>query len=125
MQISDIIGVSIPVIAIVMGILCAIFAMYFNYQRHRQEQETIRQAVEKGVELPRDLFAGQTDRCRRSNPLRRGIFWTALGISLFIALYVNEDAETAVWGLIPFAIGIGHLIYHRMSPSNGENRPTP
>jgi hypothetical protein len=121
---SHVPGELIPIIAIIMSILAAIAAMYFNYQRQKQEQETIRQAVEKGVELPADLFNRHNGRYSRSHPLRRGIFWTALGISLFVALYINEGLKNAIWGLIPFAIGIGYLFYYKLLPQNGEKKQT-
>jgi len=111
-------GRLIPIIAIIMGISCAIIAMYFSARRHREEQETIRIAMEKGVDLPKDLLKRNDECCSRSNPLRRGIFWTALGLSLFIALYANDGLEDAVWGLIPLAIGIGNIIYHKFSSNS-------
>jgi cadmium resistance protein CadD (predicted permease) len=120
----DIMGPMIPIIAIIMGILCAIVAMYFRHQRQKEEQETIRQAMEKGIDLPEDLFRHENGHCCRNNPLRRGIFFTAVGISLFIALYVNEDIEVAVWGLIPLAIGIGSLIYNKLSPHKSQDQKT-
>ena len=76
--------------------------------------------MEKGIDLPEDLLKRNGASCSRSNPLRRGIFWTALGISLFVALYVNEGLEEAVWGLIPLAIGIGSIVYHKLSPPSEE-----
>jgi len=122
MNITDIIGVSIPVVAIVMGVLLAMVAIYFAHRRNREEQATIRLAMEKGVELPPDLFHRQSDRGYRTNPLRRGITWTAVGIALTLALYVNEGLGTAMWGLIPLAVGIGCLFYYKLSPSNGQGR---
>ncbi|OGF97371.1 MAG: hypothetical protein A2Z06_04975 [Candidatus Glassbacteria bacterium RBG_16_58_8] len=122
MNITDIIGVSIPVVAIIMGVLLAMVAIYFAHRKNREEQATIRLAMEKGVELPPDLFHRQSDRGCRANPLRRGITWTAVGIALTLALYVNEGLGTAMWGLIPLAVGIGCLIYYKFSPSNGQGR---
>src|SRR4030067_3639349 len=107
MNITDILGVSIPVVAIIMGVLLAMVAIYFAHRKNREEQTTIRLAMEKGVELPPDLFHRQSDRGCRTNPLRRGITWTSVGIALTLALYVNEGLGTAMWGLIPLAVGIG------------------
>ncbi len=121
-DIIDIIGVSIPVVAIVMGIFLAIVGIYFSFRNRREEQATIRLAMEKGVELPPDLFHHQSDRGCRTNPLRRGITWTAVGIALTLALYVNEGLGTAMWGLIPLAVGVGCLFYYKLSPSNGPGR---
>ncbi len=118
MNFSDIIGVSIPVVAIVMGCLVATVAVYFRAKRYKEAQETIRLALEKGIDLPEDLLRGEELRAHRSNPLWRGVFWTALGLSLIIALYINEGLEDAAWGLIPLAIGVGSLIYHKISKSD-------
>jgi len=123
-MVMDFMGPMIPIIAIIMGVGCAIIAMYFSSRRQKEEQETIRIAMEKGVDLPEDLLKRNGDSCSRSNPLRRGIFWTALGISLTIALYVNNDVEAAVWGLIPLALGIGNIIFHKLSPQSDEGNAT-
>jgi hypothetical protein len=128
-MLTEVIGVSIPIVAIVMGILCAIAAMYFRSKRQREEQETIRLAMEKGVDLPEDLFRRGNDVLAnggRGNALRRGIFWTMVGVSLFIALWVNNNIRDAIWGIIPLAIGIGFLIYYRIMPKpEGEKREKP
>jgi hypothetical protein len=120
MNIPDIIGVLIPVVAIVMGILLAIVAIFLRFRKEREEQLTIRLAMEKGIELPEDLLRREHSLQDRAHPLRRGIFWTAVGLSLFVALYVNEGLQTAAWGLIPLAAGIGSLIYYKLSPKNGR-----
>ena len=123
-MVMDFMGPMIPITAIFLGIACAVFAMYFRSKRQKDEQETIRLAMEKGVDLPEELFKKvEESACSHSNPLRKGIFWTMTGLSLFIALYVNQGLEEAIWGIIPFAIGIGFLLFNKLDKeSPGQDR---
>ncbi len=84
-------------------------SMYYRNRRHKEEQETIRVAMEKGVDIPPDLFKKENGGNGMATK-RKGIYWTMIGISLFIALYVSAGIQGAVWALVPFAIGIGCLI---------------
>jgi hypothetical protein len=73
-------------------------------------------AIEKGVDVPSDLFKKENGGTGTST-VRKGIYWTMVGISLFIALYISAGLQTAVWALIPFAVGIGCLIASRFGKS--------
>lgn len=119
----------IPITAIFMGIVCAIVAMYFRTKRQKEEQETLRVAMEKGVELPEGLLrrvdsGSGCDYHSRSHPLRRGILWTMVGLSLIVALWVSEGIEHAVWGGIPLAIGIGSLLFYAIAPKDESGKRT-
>jgi hypothetical protein len=107
------VGILVPIFAIVMGVLLAILAVRWRYKKEIEKQKTIRDAIEKGVELPKELFEDR--RSRESTPqivLRNGLVLTFLGISLSITLGVFINYLHAVWGLIPLFIGIALLIYY-------------
>jgi hypothetical protein len=112
----------IPLTAILMGIGAGIVAMYLRHKRQIEEQKTIRMALDKGIDLPDDFFK----KVEKSIPtngvdsLRRGIFWTLLGVALFVALLVTAGLEGAVWAGIPFAIGVGCLLYHALSNKKAD-----
>jgi len=119
----------LPLMAILMGIGAGIIAMYFRSRRHREEQQTIRLALEKGIELPENIFQ-RVERHSSGNgrdSLRRGLFWTCVGIALFIALWMHDEAgiQGAAWALIPISIGIGSLIYHKLTKGNNGNSGIP
>ncbi len=117
-------GIMVPIIAIVMGILLAIIAVFLRFRRQKEEQETVRLALEKGIDLPEDFFKKVEPGNGRSpyNSLKWGIFWAAGGFALFVALWVDEGIESAVWGLIPVAIGIGLIIYFKLAPKNNHDK---
>jgi hypothetical protein len=131
-MVSEFLSGLLPFLAIVFGIGAGVAAMYFRSKKHREEQETIRLALEKGVDIPqlpekffRDVEA-ERDPTESTSSLKRGIFWTCLGAGLFIALWARpEDGiEVATWALIPLAIGIGYIIYYKMTKPNGQDSET-
>ncbi len=101
--------------AIALGIGAGILGMYFRFRKQKEEQETIRMAMEKGIELPEDFFkktqvsGGNGHGCDMRG---RGIFYTAVGLALLIALWVVAGKHGAVWALIPLFIGLGCLLNH-------------
>jgi 4-hydroxybenzoate polyprenyltransferase len=123
-DLTSALGVMIPITAVFMGILLAIVSVYLRFRRQKEEQETMRIALEKGVELPEDFFKSDEigNGRNRYSSLKWGIFWTTGGLALFIALWVNQGIEEAVWGLIPFAIGIGLIVYYKLSSKNNHNK---
>jgi len=116
----------LPLTAVLMGIGAGVIAMYFRSRKHKEEQETIRLALEKGIELPENIFQ-RVERHSSGNgkdSLRRGLFWTFTGVAVFIALWLNEEAgiRGAAWALIPIGIGLGSLIYHKLTKANNGNQ---
>ena len=112
-----IIGVLIPIVAIVMGIGIGMLKLALDY-RNRREMFKLHHAerlaaIEKGVEvapLPPEFF--QT--YRRPNPgrastLRSGLIWLLVGCALCVALYFGSGHEDAWWGLLPAAVGAANL----------------
>ena len=126
---SDFMVGLLPLMAILMGIGAGVIAMYFRSRRHKEEQETIRLALEKGIELPENIFK-QVERHSSGNgkdSLRRGLFWTFVGVALFIALWIHPEAgiQGAAWALIPIGIGLGSLVYHKLTKANNGNAGRP
>ena len=122
MDIPAILGVMIPIIAIVLGIGLAIVSAFLNYKRRKDmfalyHQERMA-AIEKGVELPPlpDSFFG-VDRQRSPRRfLRSGLVLLFIGLAIMLALYFGNDGwgsrHSALWGLIPVGIGLANLIYY-------------
>jgi hypothetical protein len=112
-----IVGVFIPVIAIVMGIGIAMLGLVLDYRKkvaifelHHKERMA---AIEKGLEvppLPLDLL--RSDRAVRGpgDHLRRGLLLTFTGLGVTGAMMV-EGQSGAYYGLIPVAVGVAYLLY--------------
>jgi len=115
-----VIGVFIPIVAIVMGIGIGMLAIWSEHKRKAQLLEQNHRermhAIEKGIELP-PLPAGligagngpSTSSAAKS--LRSGIMLTLIGILLYIAIGATGGKEGALFGLIPTAVGIANLAY--------------
>ena len=114
-----IIGVFIPIVAIVMGIGIAMLTVFLNYRKRKEmfalyHQERMA-AIEKGIELPPlpDAFFDE-DRKPRSphRGMAVGLIWSFVGLALLVALYFNEQGTVALFALIPIAVGLAYLIYY-------------
>jgi hypothetical protein len=114
------IGVIVPVTAIVMGIGIGMLAIWSEHRRKSQLLEQNHRermhAIEKGIEmppLPPGLVNMGNGPATASAPkaLRSGIMLTLIGVLLFVAINEAGGMEGALFGLIPAAIGIANLVY--------------
>ena len=125
-SIESVLGVMIPIIAIVMGIGMGIIGMWLDYRKkleifelHHKERMA---AIEKGVDvaaLPPELFQGKRHGRLPSDYLRRGLVWGFIGVGVTVAMRL-ENESGAWYGLIPLAVGVANLImflYQRRQPS--------
>lgn len=82
--------------------------LYFRIRMERIRQQTIQLALDKGVELPRELIAPAS----RPSDLRRGLVLVSGGLGL-AAVLAAVAPEEGVWaaGLFPVMIGVGYLVY--------------
>jgi len=115
-----VIGVFIPIVAIVMGIGIGMLAIWSEHKRKAQLLEQNHRermhAIEKGIELPAlppGLITTSNGPATSSaaKSLRSGIMLTLIGILLFVAIGVAGGKEGALFGLIPAAVGIANLVY--------------
>ena len=113
-----IIGVFIPIVAIVGGGAVAIASIAAAH-RQRMQRADLRHrerlaAIEKGLELPPD--PAERDRApvvRRPRHLLRGLVLLFGGIALTVALAQDRAAEHSyLFGLLPAAVGLAYLIYY-------------
>ena len=114
----EIIGVFIPVIAIVMGIGIGMLSVYLNYRKRTEMFALFHQermaAIEKGIELPplpAEFFAEDGKSPSPHGRLLTGLVWLFLGLALTVALFFTHSGA-ALFGLIPTAIGLAYLIYY-------------
>jgi hypothetical protein len=127
-----VIGVFIPIVAIIMGIGIGMLAIWSEHKRKAQLLEQNHRermhAIEKGLQLPPlppGLIGVSTGPTTSSaaKALRNGIMLTLIGIILYFAIGVVGADEAALFGLIPAAIGVANLVYAAIL-WNKENGPT-
>ena len=105
-------------ITVVMSLL-----VFFRYRNRHDVQETIRTALDKGVELTPEAI----DRLGHPKPpknkdMRAGAIWLSLGAGLVLIGFAVPEPE-ALRGLLagaalPFCIGTAYLILHKFSDND-------
>lgn len=118
--ISDLIPLLIPIIAIVFGIGCAMFAMYLDFRKKQQliqlHHAERMAAIEKGIELPPlppEALSGR--RARVSDPARTrraGLILLFVGIAITFGLWggAGTGNTTFWWGLVPTGLGVALVL---------------
>jgi preprotein translocase subunit YajC len=118
----EVIGVFIPIVAIVMGCSIAIVAIWSEHKRKAQVLEQNHRerlnAIEKGIELPplpdsliKDGTGNGPATATPAKSLRAGIMLVLIGGLLYFAIQRIGAEEIALFGLIPAAVGIANLVY--------------
>ena len=118
----EILGIFIPIVAIVMGCSIAIISIWAEHKRKAQLLEQNHRermnALEKGVELPplpsNLVQEGNSNGPATATPaksLRAGIMLTLIGGLLYFAIDRMGAEEIALFGLIPAAVGVANLVY--------------
>jgi hypothetical protein len=114
-----IIGVFIPIVAIVMGIGIGMLSIWTEHKRKAQLLEQYHKeriaALEKGVTMPeldRRLVAlDENEPPTAAKAFRNGLMMLLIGIILFFALDELVGDRVSLFGLIPAAVGIANLVY--------------
>jgi len=134
-DIAAILGVMVPIVAIVMGLGLGMLSIWLDYRKKREmfqlHHAERMAAIEKGIDvppLPPEFFGDRKDRkCLPTAYLRRGFMWLLIGIAVTTALWGTHD-EDAWWGLVPVAVGIAYLLSYvveRARPPQGPSNGTP
>ncbi len=114
-----IVAVSIPIVAIVMGIGIGMLTVFLNYRKEKEmfalyHQERMA-AIEKGIDLPPipEAFFAEDSKARSPHRgLATGLVWLFIGLALLVALFFNHQGTVALYALIPVAVGLAYLIYY-------------
>jgi hypothetical protein len=117
----DIIGVFIPIVAIVMGIGLAMLETISSHRRRSQALEQRHRermaAIEKGIELPSDANDPEAQlelakALRKPRYLLRGLVLTAIGGALVTSWSGPSDNVILSLGWVVTAIGVATLVYY-------------
>lgn len=113
----EVLGVMIPIVAIVFGVGVAIVAILVGHRQRSMRMELRHKerlaAMDKGLELPPEVVDPSLDPANaRPRHLLRGLIWTFVGTALAAMLY-NLSGEDEAWiGGIPLSIGLGYLVFY-------------
>jgi hypothetical protein len=122
---EDMLAIFIPIIAIVMGIGLGMIGVVSRHRQLLQRAEMHHKerlvAMEKGLELPPEPLDPGISKPRH---LLKGLVYTGVGISLFVALRAVAGEDVSLFALIPFAVGIAYLLYYWVRGRHEEDSPT-
>ncbi len=112
-------GKLVPFVGMAVAVLIVwiVMAMVQNTDRYRHE--TIRQYLEKGVEVPHELLvdSGNPQTWKPTSDLRKAMIWLAVGIGVGLTGYIFSGSPRALaLGLIFDCIGLGYLIVWKIEP---------
>ena len=105
----------IPIVMFIMVGVVLVALFWFRYKARAELQQTVRNALERGIELSPDLV----DRLGAAKPpkgkdLRLGVIWMSLALALLLCgLAIPEpDALRGVLAAaaFPFSIGLAYLL---------------
>lgn len=120
---TDILGVMIPLSAVILGISAGIVGIVSRHRQLLQRTELRHKermaALEKGIDLPPD--PPEMD-IRRPRFLLKGLVWSFTGAGVYIALDALAGADEAKLGVIPVAVGLAYLVYYAVQ-GRKEDRP--
>jgi hypothetical protein len=123
---------AIPIIGIIFStlfgapVLVVGAIMFFSYLKSRSLHRTVREMVEKGQAVPPALFA-PPPAVRARSDMRRGVVLVMVGIGVMIFFGAVNDWEGGAWalGIIPFLIGVGHLLVWKLEGPKDKAPPLP
>jgi len=123
---------AIPIIGIIFStlfgapVLIVAAIMFFSYLRSRSLHRTVREMVAKGEPVPPALFA-PPPAVRARSDMRRGVVLVMVGFGLMIFFGAVNDWEGGAWalGIIPFLIGVGHLIVWKLEGPKAADKAPP
>jgi hypothetical protein len=110
----------IPIVAIVLGIGVAFWAIYWGHQTKRLQYEERRAMIEKGMVPPQIITEDEDKPATPEQTFRSGIVMTFLGVGLGLGYFVlrnnTYDDGPPPWLLgvaaaIVGFIGVGNLVY--------------
>lgn len=109
-------GLLAVVLTLGMPVVIVIAVLMARSRRQRRLNDLILKLAEKGQPIPPELFIEPRliGSARSSPDLRRGIFWSAVGIGLFLFGVFDHDSSFMGIGCIPLMIGIGFLVAARL-----------
>lgn len=125
----DLFRLSIPIVAIVLSLCVALWAIYWDHQTKRLQYEERRLMIEKGMAPPPIVPGGEAGPIQ--DDLRRGIILIAIGAGLGTSYFLFGGGGP--WRVLLMAapivglLGVGFLLYYFMARgrADADQRPSP
>jgi len=90
----DLVGILVPIVALLCIAVVPGLYFYFRYRTRRELQNTLRAAIERGLELTPQLLEQLGEPAQRKDAdLRRGVLAIAVGVGLAAFGLLQEDPE--------------------------------
>ena len=91
----------------IFAVVCAV--LFARFRRERQLHETLRQMIDRGVDIPPALLVPPQVK---PNDRRRGVILIALGVGISAFLFLVDGNDDGAWGLglVPAFLGAGYLL---------------
>lgn len=130
-SLTGLVGVIVPIVAIVFGIGVAFWSIYWDHQKKRLQYQERQLMIEKGLtplpELPKEHKKVTPEDC-----LRRGTILLFLGLGSGVGYIVlaNSGGEgppawlVGVAGAIVGFLGLGNLVYYFLSRNRRPDEMT-
>jgi hypothetical protein len=129
-NVIPIFGILTGIVAILTPVAIVFIIFHFRHLRYVQRQQTIRMAIEKGLDLSPLLTAGDA-RPADLHPgdpypyVLRGLLWglpgIAIGLGVTWAAIQYGPRGLTIIGWIPAAIGAAYLIFSRFAASHNRD----
>jgi hypothetical protein len=106
---SDLVAIIVPAALFLTILLGLVSTHMLRIRQQAQLHQTLRLMIEKGSDIPPELFAPPSSAHR---DLRRGLVLVGVGLSLLILIGMIEGFASGSWavGLVPAFIGVAYLI---------------
>jgi hypothetical protein len=117
---QGVLGVLIPLTAIVLGIGIGFWSLYLEHQRKMRQFQERQLMIEKGM-TPAPMLPEESKRLTPQDALRRGFVMVFLGMGMGLAAVVATSYEQGVaWLLATGAsitgfLGVGYLVFYVVS----------
>jgi H+/gluconate symporter-like permease len=119
---TAVIGVLIPIVAMLIGLIIVIYAFNRSYKIKLLEHQQRMAAIEKGVELPPMQF----ERPRPHYPFTWPFIFIGFGLALALIYIIDRhaDIETLGFGLVILFVGLGLFAsrYYGVKKAEMENK---
>ncbi len=107
----------IPIVMFISIALVFIALFWFRYRSRSEMQQTVRNALDKGIEMSPELI----DRLGAPKPnkhkdLRLGAIWMSLAVGLVLIAFANPGGDADAFrgilagAALPFSIGAAYLL---------------
>ena len=107
----------IPIVMFISIALVFIALFWFRYRSRSEMQQTVRNALDKGIEISPELIDRLgAPKPRKHKDLRLGAIWMSLAVGLILIAFVNPAQEpeafrgTLAGAALPFSIGGAYLL---------------